>query len=144
MNKKQQREAEKAAAAESARIAAEREQAAKDASADNDTAPGKTDSKSDAKPAKTAKPVVAQTVTLADGTTKTLVAIPKPKRERKAKPAKACSCGCGGMTKGGRFIPGHDSRLHAWCRAVEKKLVALADIPEGERQAVEAHMNAAK
>ena len=22
-----------------------------------------------------------------------------------------CGCGCGGMTKGGDFIPGHDSKL---------------------------------
>lgn len=24
-----------------------------------------------------------------------------------------CGCGCGGMTKGGRFLPGHDARFHA-------------------------------
>lgn len=24
-----------------------------------------------------------------------------------------CGCGCGGMTKGGRFLPGHDARYHA-------------------------------
>lgn len=24
----------------------------------------------------------------------------------------ACGCGCGGMTKGGRFLPGHDARMH--------------------------------
>jgi hypothetical protein len=23
-----------------------------------------------------------------------------------------CLCSCGGMTKGGRFLPGHDARLH--------------------------------
>jgi hypothetical protein len=24
----------------------------------------------------------------------------------------SCGCGCGGMTKGGRFLPGHDARMH--------------------------------
>lgn len=24
---------------------------------------------------------------------------------------KVCGCGCNGMTKGGEFIPGHDSKL---------------------------------
>lgn len=30
-----------------------------------------------------------------------------------AKAPQACGCGCGGMTKGGRFLPGHDARFHA-------------------------------
>lgn len=30
-----------------------------------------------------------------------------------AKTPQACGCGCGGMTKGGRFLPGHDARFHA-------------------------------
>ncbi len=25
---------------------------------------------------------------------------------------KACGCGCGEMTRGGKFIPGHDSKLY--------------------------------
>ena len=29
------------------------------------------------------------------------------------KTPQACGCGCGGMTKGGRFLPGHDARFHA-------------------------------
>jgi hypothetical protein len=29
-----------------------------------------------------------------------------------AKEPRACECGCGEMTKGGRFRPGHDSRMH--------------------------------
>ena len=31
---------------------------------------------------------------------------------RKIKP-KPCACGCGGITKGGDFIPGHDSKLQS-------------------------------
>ncbi len=31
----------------------------------------------------------------------------KPKRSRKMRP---CTCGCGGMTSGGKFLPGHDAR----------------------------------
>lgn len=30
-----------------------------------------------------------------------------------AKTPQPCGCGCGGMTKGGRFLPGHDARFHA-------------------------------
>jgi len=30
-----------------------------------------------------------------------------------------CECGCGGMTKGGRFLPGHDAKL-------KKELIAHA------------------
>lgn len=26
---------------------------------------------------------------------------------------KECACGCGGMTRGGDFIPGHDSKLQS-------------------------------
>jgi hypothetical protein len=25
---------------------------------------------------------------------------------------KPCACGCGGITKGGKFIPGHDTRVY--------------------------------
>jgi hypothetical protein len=45
----------------------------------------------------------------------------KPKAEPKAEKPKAepkpkgqlCECGCGGMTKGGRYLPGHDSKHRA-------------------------------
>lgn len=30
-----------------------------------------------------------------------------------AKTPQPCGCGCEGMTKGGRFLPGHDARFHA-------------------------------
>lgn len=32
---------------------------------------------------------------------------------QKGRPPRACLCSCGGQTKGGRFLPGHDARLHA-------------------------------
>lgn len=71
-----------------------------------------------------------------------LPALPKlPKAARKPKPLHACSCGCGGTTFG-KFCPGHDSRLHGWVLRVEKAVVKLADIPDGQRQAVEAALKA--
>ena len=37
----------------------------------------------------------------------------KPRtRAARAEPQK-CGCGCGKMTKGGKFLPGHDSKLHS-------------------------------
>lgn len=30
-----------------------------------------------------------------------------------AKEPRQCECGCGEMTKGGRFRPGHDAKLHS-------------------------------
>lgn len=76
--------------------------------------------------------------------TPALMSLPKlPKAARKPKPLHACACGCGGTTTA-RFMPGHDSRLKGWVLRVERNIVKLADIPEGERQAVAAHMKAAK
>lgn len=73
-----------------------------------------------------------------------LAAPPKPPRKRKAKAPKDCACGCGAQTKGGRFLPGHDSKLLAWVGAVERGQITLAQIPSGQREAVERHMSAAK
>lgn len=36
----------------------------------------------------------------------------KEKAPKAEKVGQACLCGCGGMTKGGRFLPGHDARWH--------------------------------
>lgn len=73
-----------------------------------------------------------------------LVALPKlPKAARKPKPLVPCACGCGSTTTR-TFAPGHDSRLKGWVLRVERNIVKLADIPDGERQAVAAHMKAAK
>ena len=55
---------------------------------------------------------------------------PAPKAPRDPR---ACECECGGMTKGGRFIPGHDAKLHARQKAEAKaKAEALAkeDVPD--------------
>ena len=59
------------------------------------------------------------------------VTVPKAKKEAKPKKEtaktspkerepKACECGCGDLTKGGRFIPGHDARLHSRWNAQAK------------------------
>ena len=37
----------------------------------------------------------------------------KAPSKAKGKTPQVCLCGCKGMTKGGRFIPGHDARYHA-------------------------------
>jgi hypothetical protein len=34
----------------------------------------------------------------------------KAPKAKKEKPVKDCTCGCGGQTKGGNYLPGHDSR----------------------------------
>lgn len=62
----------------------------------------------------------------------------KPKRE--AKPPKertpvACECGCGEMTKGGRFIPGHDARLHSRWNA-QAKALGYANWKDGQAAGV--------
>lgn len=35
----------------------------------------------------------------------------KPGAKRVAANPQECQCGCGGMTRGGKFLPGHDARL---------------------------------
>lgn len=42
---------------------------------------------------------------------KTAATTPAPTRTRAGKAPRDCECGCGGMTRGGRFIPGHDAKL---------------------------------
>lgn len=73
--------------------------------------------------------------------TKTLQALPPlPRAPRASKPASnPCACGCGHLTKS-TFVPGHDSRLRGWVVRVERGVVALADIPDGEREAVQREM----
>lgn len=70
--------------------------------------------------------------------------LPKlPRAPRKPKPAQICQCGCGNQTKGGRFVPGHDARLHAWVLRVQRGVIKLNEIEhEGERAAVKAHIQA--
>ena len=68
-------------------------------------------------------------------------ALPKLPRMRKAKAPKRCACGCGDLTRGGRFIPGHDAKLNAWALRVERGIIELSDIDhDGIRAAVAAHL----
>ena len=41
-----------------------------------------------------------------------------------------CSCGCGGLTKGGRFVPGHDAKLLAMRVRVERGICTLQQIAD--------------
>lgn len=85
-------------------------------------------------------PKVAQTVTAADGTVKTLTALPKLKKSaRKDRPKHDCGCGCGGQTPNS-FLPGHDSRLRGWALRIQADVIKLKDVPEGERQKVATFM----
>lgn len=87
----------------------------------------------------TPKPTPAQKLTKTG-----LPAMPRLKRTRKPKAPKVCACGCGNMTKGGRFVPGHDARLHGWALRVERKVCTLEDVAKADGQgvadAVKAHM----
>lgn len=63
--------------------------------------------------------------------------LPSLPRMRKAKPPKECECGCGDMTKGGRFLPGHDSYLKGLALRIERGVIKYKDIEhEGQRKAV--------
>lgn len=91
----------------------------------------------------------AKTDTLPEGledNTNGVQRLPKlPRAPRKPKEPKICGCGCGNATRGGRFIPGHDARLHGWALRVTRGIVKLEDIEhEGERAAVKAHLKAAE
>lgn len=69
---------------------------------------------------------------------KGLPALPKMPRSttRKSKPPKPCECGCAEPTKGGRFLPGHDARLHAWALRVERKMIKPSEVPAPHTEAV--------
>lgn len=73
--------------------------------------------------------------------------LPAIKRTRKPKPAKDCACGCGAQTKGGRFVAGHDARLHGWALRVSRALLTIEQVAEmagqGTADAVSAHLAAA-
>lgn len=64
----------------------------------------------------------------------------KPAKEPKERPVRAarskdprdCECGCGEQTKGGRFRPGHDARLHAREKA-EAAAKAASSPVEGQQ-----------
>jgi hypothetical protein len=60
---------------------------------------------------------------------------------RRSRTPRRCMCSCGGMTKGGRFLPGHDARLCSELIAQIKKgdvlLRSERITPEQRRYAVE-------
>lgn len=59
-------------------------------------------------------------------------ALPKMPSSKRGKTAKTndCACGCGGKT-GGRFVPGHDSKLKSAALKVLRGVVAVTEIPAG-------------
>lgn len=70
--------------------------------------------------------------------TQPLPSIPRTK----SKPPQECACGCGEETRGGRFLPGHDSRLYGWALRVSRGQVKLAEIQHsGERAAVKRYLS---
>lgn len=48
-----------------------------------------------------------------------------PRAAAKSKDPRACECGCGENTKGGRFRPGHDAKLHSRQKAEAAALAAI-------------------
>jgi hypothetical protein len=70
-----------------------------------------------------------------------LAVLPKLKRARKPKPPKDCECGCGLQTRGGRFLPGHDARLHGWALRIQRGL-STEGITAGEEKAARAYLAA--
>lgn len=73
-------------------------------------------------------------------TTTTIAPLPSlPSSARKAKAPKPCTCGCGGNTRGGRYIPGHDSRQRGWAIRIAGGHDTTGITP-GERTAAEAYI----
>lgn len=68
---------------------------------------------------------------------------PLPRKAGSPKPLVPCACGCGMMTKS-KFAPGHDSRLRGWALRIARDILKPADVPDGERQAVEAYIKQLK
>jgi hypothetical protein len=74
-----------------------------------------------------------------------LVALPPMPGKGRTKSPQVCACGCDGRTKGGQFIPGHDSRRLGWALRIANGHPTDGITP-GERAAAEAFIaaNAAK
>lgn len=63
--------------------------------------------------------------------------LPRLPRKAKEKELHPCECGCpGGMTRS-HFVPGHDGRPKGWMLRIDRGIIKLADVPDGERQVVE-------
>lgn len=92
---------------------------------------------------KTPTPAPAPAAAPTKQRTSALPKLPSLPRMRKPKPPKECGCGCGEMTKGGEFLPGHDSYLKGLALRIERKLMKYSDIEhEGQRKAVQKLMRA--
>ena len=57
-----------------------------------------------------------------------------PSMPKKSKTPQHCTCGCGMMTKGGRYVPGHDARHHGWAIRIAKGYDTTG-ITDGEKAA---------
>lgn len=58
-----------------------------------------------------------------------LPALPPMPRASRTRPPQACACGCAGLTRGGRFLPGHDAILLGWAIRIERGLITEAPAP---------------
>lgn len=52
-----------------------------------------------------------------------------------------CACGCGKSTKGGKFLPGHDSKLRAYIEKSVGGLLNLKEIIEAAIQFTEGNLS---
>ena len=85
---------------------------------------------------------VAGSKKAAVGGQQALPPMPRKRSSKKSVP-RDCACGCGGKTRGGDYIPGHDSKLKAWLLRVERGVMKISDIEhEGTRNAVKRVMKA--
>lgn len=66
---------------------------------------------------------------------KPLPALPKLPKARKARSLQPCACGCGEETTA-VWAPGHDSYVRGWAIRVERKVVAMKDVPSDQQAAV--------
>lgn len=62
----------------------------------------------------------------------TMTKLPSMGSKHKSKPTHPCICGCGLPTKG-TWHTGHDGRATGWAIRIEKGLLTIEDVPEGER-----------
>lgn len=55
----------------------------------------------------------------------------KPKRVAAVKEGRDCECGCGDKPKGGRFLPGHDAKLHSRLKKEREAELNAAEAAKG-------------
>lgn len=64
---------------------------------------------------------------------------PMPKRGGRTATPQTCRCGCAGTTRGGAYIPGHDSRHKGWAQRIANGYDTTGITP-GERKAAEEYI----